>query len=497
MLASGSSQLLANAARALSTSAAAQAAPAVAAAANRGLLAGLFSSTKRVDVPLTDPLPGVEAVVSDVPSAAPKTEMTTLANGVKIASEDTPGATATLGIYVDSGSIYETPYSAGSSHLLEYMAFKTTTHRTHLRLCREVDAIGANVLASASREQMAYTIDTSKVTVPEALELLADAVVNPKFQSWEVAEQVKKMEADVKNLRDNPQTYLLEGLHSATYQGALGNPLVAPEGSLSHLNADSLAEFYSANYTAPRIVLAGAGVEHASLVKLAEPLLGGAHRGGSTGEPASKYTGGEFRQHAPSPLTHLMLAFEFQGGWRDVKGSVATTVLQYLLGGGGSFSTGGPGKGMHSRLYTRVLNQMPWVHNCTAFNSIYNTTGLVGVFASVESAHAAEALDVVTKEIQAVAKEVPEAELERAKAAAISSVLMNLESRAVVAEDIGRQVLTYGHRKPVDEFVKEIKALRPADLAGAVSKLIKTAPSLGVLGETAGLPRYDVLAKRF
>lgn len=38
---------------------------------------------------------------------------------------------------------------------------------------------------------MAYTIDTSKVTVPEALELLADAVVNPKFQSWEVAEQVR------------------------------------------------------------------------------------------------------------------------------------------------------------------------------------------------------------------------------------------------------------------------------------------------------------------
>ena len=47
---------------------------------------------------------------------------------------------------------------------------------------------------------------------------------------------------------------------------------------------------------------------------------------------------------------------------------------------------------------------------------------------------------------QAVAKDVPVAELERAKKAAISSVLMNLESRAVVAEDIGRQVLTYGHR---------------------------------------------------
>jgi hypothetical protein len=81
--------------------------------------------------------------------------------------------------------------AAGASHLLEYMAFKTTKHRTHMRLVREVEVIGGNVLASASREQMAYNIDTSKITVPEALEVLADAVLNPKFQSWEVAEQVR------------------------------------------------------------------------------------------------------------------------------------------------------------------------------------------------------------------------------------------------------------------------------------------------------------------
>lgn len=44
---------------------------------------------------------------------------------------------------------------------------------------------------AASREQMAYNIDCTKATIPEALEVLADAVLNPKFQSWEVAEQVR------------------------------------------------------------------------------------------------------------------------------------------------------------------------------------------------------------------------------------------------------------------------------------------------------------------
>ena len=48
--------------------------------------------------------------------------------------------------------------------------------------------------------------------------------------------------------------------------------------------------------------------------------------------------------------------------------------------------------------------------------------------------------------MQALSKDVPHEELERAKNAAVSSILMNLESRAVVAEDIGRQIVTYGHR---------------------------------------------------
>ena len=38
-----------------------------------------------------------------------------------------------------------------------------------------------------------------------------------------------------------------------------------------------------------------------------------------------------------------MLAFELQGGWKDIKTAVTATVLQFLLGGGGSFSSGGPG----------------------------------------------------------------------------------------------------------------------------------------------------------
>ena len=70
------------------------------------------------------------------------------------------------------------------------MAFKSTTNRSHLRLVREIEAIGGNTSASASREQMSYTIDALKTYVPEMVEVLIDSVRNPAFLDWEVNEEV-------------------------------------------------------------------------------------------------------------------------------------------------------------------------------------------------------------------------------------------------------------------------------------------------------------------
>lgn len=100
------------------------------------------------------------------------------------------GAAASVGLYIDCGSIYETPASSGASHLLERMAFRSTANRSHLRLVREVEAIGGNVSASASREQMSYTYDALKSYAPEMVEVLVDSVRNPAFLEWEVKEQV-------------------------------------------------------------------------------------------------------------------------------------------------------------------------------------------------------------------------------------------------------------------------------------------------------------------
>ena len=88
-------------------------------------------------------------------------------------------------------------------------------------------------------------------------------------------------------------------------------------------------------------------------------------------------------------------------------------------------------------------------------------------------------------------------ELSRAKNQLTSSLLMNLESRPVLFEDIGRQTLIYGARVPPEQLVSEIAAVTAADLNAIATKMLKTPPSVAVYGDTTSVPRYDLIAKQF
>ncbi len=72
--------------------------------------------------------------------------MTTLPNGLRVASEAIPFAeTTTLGIWINSGSRFETDANNGVAHFLEHILFKGTKASS---FC----AWGGQALKCASRE---------------------------------------------------------------------------------------------------------------------------------------------------------------------------------------------------------------------------------------------------------------------------------------------------------------------------------------------------------
>merc|ERR1719498_1035892 len=92
--------------------------------------------------------------------ASPKVEFSKLENGLKIASIDKQGLTASLGLYVSAGSRFETSANFGVSHMVELMSYRSTAHLSHLRTVKTLEQLGCNATAAckAGREEMVYKV---------------------------------------------------------------------------------------------------------------------------------------------------------------------------------------------------------------------------------------------------------------------------------------------------------------------------------------------------
>jgi processing peptidase subunit alpha len=467
---------------------------------------------------------------------------------VRVATEALPGHFSGIGVYIDAGSRYENGYLRGVSHIMDRLAFKSTTKRTSDEMLESLESLGGNIQCASSRESLMYQSATFNSAVPTTVALLAETIRDPLITEEEVEQQLETAAYEIGEIWSKPELILPELVHMAAYKdNTLGNPLLCPKERLSQIDRSVIQAYRKAFYRPERMVVAFAGVQHEEALRLAEQHFGDMPKSDapslsqtgsetsidspssqnsessaassqstppspsqeppkllsripffkniSTSAPKnasvnssvefppspldilqpSHYTGG-FLALPPlpppvnaslQPLTHIHLAFEaLPISSKDI---YALATLQTLLGGGGSFSAGGPGKGMYSRLYTNVLNQHGWVESCVAFNHSYMDSGLFGISSSCSPSKAMNMLDVMCRELQALTLDsgftsLQIAEVNRAKNQLRSSLLMNLESRMVELEDLGRQVQVHGRKVGVREMCKEIEDLTLNDL---------------------------------
>ncbi|KAI0654512.1 LuxS/MPP-like metallohydrolase [Cubamyces menziesii] len=473
----------------------------------RAAIRTLRSSAQRRHISHTAPRAALASQSVD-----PPVQITTLPNGLRVATESTPGHFSSVGLYVDAGSRYEAADEAGVSHFLDRMAFKTTRTRSEEQMAADIDALGGQILCSSARESIMYQSSHFHQGTPLALSLIADTVTEPAFTPDEIEAQREAARYELREVSSKPEMILPEILHHVAYNGkGLGNPLLCPEERIDLIDGELMRSFMRKWYTPGRMVVAGAGMNHSELVELAEKHFGHLQPSKSSSQrlaanaqqvptnllssqqsspslyksltraassylapevpvpgslnKESTYTGGHHFIYDPSTeFNHVYLAYEGVGIHDDDVYAVAT--MQVLLGGGGSFSAGGPGKGMYSRLYTHILNRFPQIDHCASFHHIYTDSSLFGLFASVVPSsgrhsdspphilpHLAHQLSLL------LYSNIPKAELSRAKNQLKSSLMMALESRAVEVEDLGRQVLVHGRKVPVSEMCEKIDAV--------------------------------------
>lgn len=169
------------------------------------------------------------------------------------------------------------------------------------------------------------------------------------------------------------------------------------------------------------------------------------------------------------------------------------------MGGGGSFSAGGPGKGMYTRLYQDALARYSWINHISCSHSIYDDTALFCYYATSLPEHAGRLLEVMVHQAKQAADKAPSPqELDRAKTALANNICYEYERREVQFEDIARQTAVYGKHRGPAEWREEIKAITAEDVSRVAQKMVKKPPTLAACGgELSYVPVYHELASKF
>uniref|UniRef100_A0A8C4IUN3 Mitochondrial-processing peptidase subunit beta n=1 Tax=Dicentrarchus labrax TaxID=13489 RepID=A0A8C4IUN3_DICLA len=449
----------------------------------------------------------------------PETKVTTLENGLRVASEDAGLTTCTVGLWIDAGSRYENERNNGTAHFLEHMAFKGTRKRSQLDLELEIENMGAHLNAYTSREQTVYYAKAFSKDLPRAVEILADIIQNSTLGEAEIERERGVILREMQEVETNLQEVVFDYLHATAYQStALGRTILGPTENIKTINRGDLVEYITTHYKGPRIVLAAAGGQ--SLFDLHSYHFGklpGRYKGEAPALPQCHFTGSEIRvRDDKMPLAHIAIAVEAVG-WSHPD-TIPLMVANTLIGnwdrsfGGGVVSTAtansfnldflhqaAPDNLNTPNTYSNLSSKLAQMacqgnlcHSFQSFNTCYTDTGLWGLYMVCEPGTINDMMHFTQMEWMSLCTSVTETEVARAKNLLKTNMLLHLDGSTPICEDIGRQMLCYSRRIPLHELEARIDAIDANTIKDVCTKYIfSKAPAIAAVGPIEQLPDYN------
>jgi len=393
--------------------------------------------------------------------------------------------TASLGVWIGSGSRNENPDEHGISHLLEHMAFKGTKRRTARQIAEAIEAVGGDLNAATSVESTGYFARVLKADVPLALDVLSDILSEPAFDAEELRREQNVIVQEIGATEDAPDDLVFDRLQETAFpMQPVGRSILGTPDTVRSFNATRLQAYLSRNYRAPGMVLAAAGaVEHDAVVAEAERRFAAFTGPAAPSPERAHFRGGTRVETRDLEQVHIAMALEGLPV-RDEQ-LYSLQVFTSVLGGG-----------MSSRLFQEVREIRGLCYAIHAFHMPYTDTGLFALYAGTDESDAPELMRVVIDQIGNATETLNDTEVRRAKAQMKAGLLMALESSEARVGQLARQMLAYGRPIPVDEIVAKVDAVTVKSARDAGQTLIGRAkPAIAALGPGSGLASTAAIAE--
>lgn len=381
-------------------------------------------------------------------------EQITLQNGVRILTEPMDGMrSASLGIWVGTGSRHENANENGAAHFIEHMVFKGTDTRTAIDIAQEMDAIGGQVNAFTTKESTCFYVRALDTHLAQAADILCDMFFHSAFRQEDVETERGVILEEIGMYADNPEDLCSERLAAAVYKGSsLARPILGKPSSLKTMTGEFLRAWRDMHYRPEQVVVSLAGSFSPSVVEDLKTRFAAMRPVPQRKSKAAVFQSAFTLKKKAIEQNHLTLAFPgFPYGHER---RFALQLLSFILGGG-----------MSSRLWQEVREKRGLCYSIYSYGAGHEDTGLFGIYTALGRETEAQALGAIRSVVTGLVQDgVTEDELSRAREQSKASVLMGLESTQSHMSHMGRSALLTGTILTPDEIISAYDSVSREDV---------------------------------
>ncbi len=406
-------------------------------------------------------------------------EKTVLDNGLTIITEQMNHVrSASVGIWVRSGSRHEAAPLNGISHFIEHTLFKGTRNRTSREIAVESDAIGGHVDAFTSREVAAYYVKVLDEHLPRAFDLIADLVTAPLFENTELDRERNVVMEEIKMVEDTPDDLVHEVFVANFWPDhPLGRSILGTAQTLATFDHDRVASYFQNVYTPRNLVVAAAGnVQHTHFVEMVERYLSGlVDRPVDLSKSAPAHATSRVVISKDLEQAHLMMGTPSPSMLSDDRYAVHT--LNVILGGG-----------MSSRLFQTIREDHGLAYAVFSGINAYTDAGYLSVYAATSPEQINEVIRLSIGEFDRLKSEtISDAELQRAKDQLKVSIMLGLESTSARMSNLARQEIFFGRQFTLDEILQRIDRVTANDVQRMAQEIFGDELAVTAIGQIESL----------
>lgn len=284
------------------------------------------------------------AVLGFAPSARaglslPASEESTLGNGLHLQWVRHPTVPmVSIEVWIAAGGVEDPVGQEGLAALTVSALRKGAGDRDAQTFADELDFLGARFSTDVDPDRARIALDLQARDLRTGLQLLADALLRPRFDADEVTRLRDQMAEGVVQAKENPRNVLGTYSRAHLFDGhPYGRPVNGTETSLPGLDVEDVRDFHRQHYGADRtwITLAG-DIDPTVARRWVEELFGSMPRARAPRTPVpdvpAPTPGVWLIDKTDTPQTWFTIG-QLGPSWEDLDDEAATTLVQTVLGG--------------------------------------------------------------------------------------------------------------------------------------------------------------------